>query len=746
MTSTVMRKPGLRTARSGLPTVAAVLGLVLLAGAASAQEATEPERPTVCLVLSGGGAFGLAHVGVLQVLDELRVPIDCIAGTSMGAIVGGLTAAGLGPEDLVEVLSSIDWRSVFDDRPPRRQVPFRRKVDDLTYLSRFEIGFNHGKFQLPPGLVSGQQFGFLLEALTVPVAGVSDFDQLRLPFRAVATDVETGEKVVLSSGDLGRALRASMAVPGIFTPVTIGDRLLVDGGLVDNLPVDVAREMGADVVIAVDVSSPLRTREELGTLTGMTSQVVGLMIRSNVAPQAADADILIDPDLVGLSSSDFEQWREMLPRGEAAARAAADSLRRYAVSEEAYASWRNRVRRLEPTPERVAGIQVTTSSDADPELVLRRVRTRPGDTFDIAAVRRDVERLYELGDYESVGFFLTHEPDGYLVHIEAHEKSWGPNVVRFGLNMASDFEGEGSYGVLASYNATRLNRLRAELKVAVEIGTSPRASVEYYQPLSLGGRVFAAGTIEHEREIFEVASGPYPVGSYRVQAGRGALELGLNLGRWGEVRAGVTAGLARATPRLVAGEIAGQSFDAGGWIVRGIIDQLDNPNFPHQGYIATAELYASRQNLGSDQDYDRLELGYAVAASLQRHTLFLSLGWGSALNTELPIYDRFALGGLFRLSGTPRGRITGQYYGAATLIYLYRLGSLPPAAGNGFYLGVSIEAANAWETRDEVSLGDLRRAGSLAFGADTVVGPVYVGWGRNSLGNDAWYLYLGRTF
>ncbi len=724
-----------------------MVGFALAAVPVCAAEPPEPpQRPTVCLVLSGGGALGLAHIGVLQVLEELRVPVDCIAGTSMGAIVGGLYAAGLGPDDLVDVLASIDWRSVFDDRPPRRQVPFRRKVDDLTYLTRFELGFNHGRFQLPPGLVSGQQFGFLLQALTVPAAGVSDFDDLRLPFRAVATDIETGDKVVLSEGDLGQALRASMAVPGIFTPVEIGGRLLVDGGLVDNLPVDVAREMGADVVIAVDVGSPLKTREQLETLTRLTSQVVNLMIRGNVAIQARDADVLIDPDLEGFTSSDFEDWKEMLPRGEAAARVASASLSRFAVSEEEYAAWRRRVRRIEPTVDRVAGIQVTTSSDADPELVLRRVRTRPGDTFDLAAIRSDVERLYALGDYESVGFFLTREPDGYLVHIEAHEKSWGPNVVRFGINLVSDFEGEGRYGVLASYTATRLNRLRAELKVAVELGTSPGATVEYYQPLSLGGHVFAAGTLEHQRTIFEVAGGPVPTGSYRVQAERGALELGLDLGRWGEVRVGASTGLARATTRLAAEDVSGLRYDAGGWILRGIIDQLDNPNFPRHGYIASAELYASREGLGADEAYDRLELALAGATSIRRHTVFLSLGYGSALGTELPIYDRFTLGGLFRLSGTPQGRITGQYFGAATLLYLYRFGSLPPAAGNGLYAGVSFEAGNAWETSDAAGFDDLRRAISLAVGADTVAGPVYLGWGRNSLGEDAWYLFLGRTF
>lgn len=725
----------------------AVTALLALALSVPALAADREDRPRVCLVLSGGGALGFAHIGVLEVLEELRVPVDCVTGTSMGAIVGGLYAAGLSPEEMVGVLQGTDWRSVLDDRPPRRKVPFRRKVDDLTYLSRFEVGFNRGKIELPTGLRTGQQFGFMLQALTLSAAGVGDFDTLPLPFRAVATDIETGEAVVLDHGDLGHALRASMAVPGFFSPVEIDGRLLVDGGLVDNLPVDVAREMGAQVVIAVDVGSPLRTREDLDSLSKLTGQVFSLMVRGNVAEQAPNADVLVDPDLTGFRATDFEDWEEMLPRGREAARKAAAELARYAVDEAAWQSWRSRVRRTQPVPQRIAGIVVTSSSSADPELLLRRVRTRPGDPFDLERIRKDLERLYVLGDYESVGFFLTREPDGWVVNLEAHEKSWGPNVLRFGLNLVSDFEGEGRYGLLANYTMTRLNRLRGELKLAVEVGETPRFYGEYYQPLSLDGPVFVAAELEHQNSIFELAgSEQYPTGSYRIRAARAGLWLGLDLGRWGAVAAGPMRGTARVESRLVAEPIADLDLAWGGWAVRATIDQLDNPNFPQDGFLVGGLLFLSREALGADEEYDRLETYALGAATSGRHTLLGQLTWGSSLGTELPVYDRFQAGGLFNLSGTPPGGIGGNYALVGMLGYYYRLGSMSPAWGDGTYAGLSVEAGNAWQTRDEVGLSDLVGAGSVFVGADTVVGPIYLAWGINDRSEKAWYLFVGRSF
>ena len=257
----------------------------LLAASTVGVAAETADRARVGLVLSGGGALGSAHIGVLKVLEELRVPVDCVAGTSIGAIVGGIYAAGYTPQEIEDVMLAIRWSDLLDDRPDRRRVPYRRKQDDLTFLTRLEVGFNHGRFQLPSALVEGQKLNFLLQALTIHTVGLDSFDDLPVPFRAIATDLETGDEVVLDRGDLAHAIRASMAVPGVFSPVEIGGRLLVDGGLVNNLPVDQGRAMGADVVIAVDVGDPLRTRKRLVSLADVTRQVLRMVVVRSVTRQ-----------------------------------------------------------------------------------------------------------------------------------------------------------------------------------------------------------------------------------------------------------------------------------------------------------------------------------------------------------------------------------------------------------------------------------------------------------------------------
>ena len=265
----------------------------------------QDRRPRIGLALSGGGARGGAHVGVLKVLEELRVPVDFIAGTSIGAVVGGLYASGMSPEQIQEWLLSSDWNAYIDDRPPRRDLSFRRKEYDRQYIPDLELGLKGGRLKGPEGLIAGHLFGMELNRLTLPVAEVTDFGLLPIPFRAVATDIVTGDKVVLSHGRLSDAIRASMTIPAVITPVELDGRLLVDGGLTDNLPVDVARAMGADVVIAVDIGTPLSDREHLGSLFDISRQVVNILPESNARASRKMADLLVEPELAGIAVADY---------------------------------------------------------------------------------------------------------------------------------------------------------------------------------------------------------------------------------------------------------------------------------------------------------------------------------------------------------------------------------------------------------------------------------------------------------
>src|SRR5688572_4972346 len=307
--------------------------MATLEHAVAQQEPAQPS-PRIALVPSGGAAKGFAHVGVLKVLEEMRVPVHLVTATSMGSIMGGLYASGLPPDEIEEIMATVDWAGLFRDIPPREDLDYRRKEDDARYLFDQGLGFRfNGKIILPSGALVGQKIVLLFRRHTLHTSGIEDFDEFPIPYRAVAADIETGEPFVIDHGDLARAMRASMSIPGAFAPVEIDGHLLVDGGVADNMPVDLARSLGADVVIAVDVSSPMRTRDQLGNVFGIVGQLTSMLSRLNVEEQIPRADVLLVPELGELDGGDYTKAREFVAVGEAAARRHAAELARYSVSE-----------------------------------------------------------------------------------------------------------------------------------------------------------------------------------------------------------------------------------------------------------------------------------------------------------------------------------------------------------------------------------------------------------------------------
>ncbi|HTK99549.1 MAG TPA: patatin-like phospholipase family protein, partial [Pseudomonadales bacterium] len=259
---------------------ATLIAATLAASSASAEQcarAPASDRPKIGLVLGGGGARGAAHIGVIKLLQELHVPVDYVAGTSMGSLVGGFYATGMTAEQLDATVRAIDFDTLFKDATARRDEPYLRKLDDNLALFGPKVGIGPKSQLLAMGAISGQKISFLFQTLTSQRVQVDDFDNLPIPYRAMATDIVTGDAVVIDKGNLAVAMRASMSVPGAFDPVQIGPYLLVDGGLADNVPIDVVRKMGADIVIAVDVGTPLEPRENLTSLVSITAQLSGLL-------------------------------------------------------------------------------------------------------------------------------------------------------------------------------------------------------------------------------------------------------------------------------------------------------------------------------------------------------------------------------------------------------------------------------------------------------------------------------------
>lgn len=713
--------------------------------AANTEASAVSPRPRVALVLSGGGALGLAHVGVLRALEELQVPIDGIAGTSMGAIIGGLYAAGYSPDELEKLIETLDWNGFVRDAPDRRHLPYRRKVDDLVYLTRWELGVSKKGFLLPRAVVAGQRLGSELRLLALRAAGVDDFDRLPIPFRAVAADAANGETVVLSSGDLASAMRASMAVPGLFAPVERDGRLLVDGGVVANLPVDAARAMGAEVVIAVDLREPLSDRSQPNSVAGVLSQSLDALSQREVQRALENAEIVIRPEVSAWGLLDFHAGKELVARGLAAAQDRAIALRALAVDD---AQWQLRLarqRRGEPEIA-VRGIRVEPGPGLPERAVRRAVRTEPGKRLEPSLLADDLERLWELGVFETVDFALHPAPEGgWDLEIAGHPKPWGPNFLRTGVSLASDLEGSSRFDLLGALTLTGLDRLGREIKLQAQLGDLPIVTAELYQPLSDGQLpFFSLGFQAGERKQ------SLPVGDaivqYRLLDLHASADFGLALGRWGELRLGYRYDKAESwafgdRPPEVP------EFDRNhsGLAASLVVDQLDRVNFPRHGVLVASSYQGARTSLGADLDFDRLSFQSVLAASRGRHTLVALTQGQTALGGTLPPSEWTGVGGLFHLSGLPPGEVVGSYGASGALLYLCRLGRLPKF-GDGIYLGLSLEAGNAWRTPEEASTGDLRHAWAVVFGADTLLGPLYLGHGHAEGGSDSFYLYLGRTF
>lgn len=717
--------------------------LLLLAPALAASGFSAP-RPRIGLVLSGGGALGIAHVGVLQALEEMRIPVDVVAGTSMGAIVGGLYAAGYSPAELEGIVGSLDWRELLKDRPDRRAMPYRRKVDDLFYLTRYELGFSGGRLRMPSGFIPGHRLGAALQTLSMRAAGITDFDQLPTPFRAVATDLDTGGMVVLASGDLATALRASMAVPGVFSPVEVDGRLLADGGMVRNLPTDLARAMGAEIVIAVDLGEPLGAQGRPDSIAAVVQRTTDMLTRLNVETALSDADLVIRPRVSGWGLLDFDKWRTILPQGREAVHSVAAELAPLVLPADEWAEFLA-CRERETPPIYLVRVDIDPGPGLAPEVATHLVRTRPGRLLDAAVLQADLDRLYQLGEFESVGFRLDPEGSGWALSIAAQPKSWGPNYLRFGLALFADLEGKSEFNALTSFTMTRLNRFGGEFKAATQLGSSPFLSGEFYQPVEPSRTLFAAVGISSSQVKTQVPVGDEIV-QYRIAQRRGHASLGLQFGRYGEVRAGLRHDAVEAVPTSSHGSDAREftSTDAG-LVFAAAFDQIDNLSMPKRGVLAFVEAYDARPSLGADEAYRKISLQTWGATTAGRHTLLGVARYTSALGGTLPVGQEARLGGLFNLSGLPPSEVSGSYGGMAGLLYLYRLGRLP-AFGEGIYAGFSLEAGNLWPTSQAADFSDLRRSYSVFVGLDTILGPIYLAQGVTSGKKDSFYLYVGRTF
>lgn len=710
--------------------------------------ATEVARPKVGLVLSGGAARGLAHIGVLKALEEQGVRIDAIAGTSMGAVIGGLYASGYSVEELEKLATTLDWQQALSDAPPRKDVPFRRKQDDRDFLVKQKLSFrDDGSLGLPLGVIQGQNLSLLLESKLAHTADTRDFNKLPIPFRAVATDIASGEKVVFSRGHLPQVIRASMSIPAVFAPVELDGRLLVDGGMVDNIPVDVARDMGVDLAIVVDIGTPLRDRKQLATVVDVLNQSITLMTRRNSEEQLASLhqdDVLIQPSLAAFGVTDFGRAQDMIDAGYRAARAMDNrlaSLRRDEGDTGLAVARSPRQRR--PI---ITAIKVENDSKVSDDVIRYYIRQPLGEPLELDRLQTDMGTLYGLDYFDRVQYRVVHKGDDNTLVINARGKRGGTDYLRLGLNLSDDMRGDSAFNLGASYRVNGINRLGAEWLTRAQIGDQQELYSEFYQPLDVGSRYFVAPYLDFGSQNIEATLDNDPVAEYRLERYGFGLNLGRQIGTYGEVRVGVGKAWGEAEVRIGDQDLPSVSFNEGFYELKYSFDTFDNVYFPHSGEDIGLALRKYDKSLDSDDDYRQWELKLDKAFSSGPHSLVLGGRYGRTLDDAQVVTSSFVFGGARQLSGFRQDSVSGQNISLMRMVYYRRL---TPRAylplDFPLYLGGSLERGRAWNNDNEFDSGYINAA-SIFLGLETPLGPLNISYGANDEHQKAVYLNLGHTF
>ena len=722
---------------------------LLLLGAPAFQAADAAERPRIGLVLGGGGAAGVAHVGVIQALEALGIRPDVVTGTSMGAIVGGLYAAGLNTAELENAVTAIDWTSILNDKSDRLLLhPLRRdsRIDPFSTQTDLPIGIGEGGVQVDAGLVDAVKLTLELRRLAARAEGIADFDELPIPFRAVATDLVTGEAVVLGEGDLATALRASMSIPALFPPVEIGERLLVDGGVVNNLPVDVARAMGADIVIVSEIPGAKVTPDELRSLTAALAQTMSIMITANSRVQTAGlgpADIHLVPDVQAVGMLDFQQAPTTISAGRAVVVEETARIAGLAAGREPIA----RVAAIaDPLDTEIAydRIEIDYSGRLDPRVLRARLELPDRGPVNIGEIEIALRRVYGLGTIDAVQYRVEPQGGERVLIVSAEPLGAGQLQPRIGLALSNVFGGDGNFTLALGLAATDLNALGGRIEFDGAIGEIDGSRLRFEQPLDFGQTFVLRPGARYFRQRGTFFANPdNPVSEVQVEEAAVGIDALWAPGNWGRV------GLGLSYLHTVS-EVQSAFFSAAG-VDRVVEDELplsllldydtlDDPDLPSEGWQFAAALDFDLLDGASPS---QVEVDAVGAMSFGRNTvspfLFITGGIGSD-----EITPQF-IGGFQRLSGFEEGELVGNVAGVMGLRYYYRF-PFDTLFGKEAFLGGSAEYGGAYSGWDEVGGDNSFVAGSLFAGIETSLGPFILGFGAAETGQFSATLTLGTRF
>jgi NTE family protein len=684
-------------------------------------------RPRIGLVLGGGGAKGAAHVGVLAALEELRIPIDCVVGTSMGALVGGTFAAGRTAREVEEAVGAISWQEAIARRGLRSKVPMRRKLAGGTYSNGLEFGLRDGGLTTPSGFFSTQNIDLTIQYLVARSRTVTDFDQLPIPFRAVATDMQRGEMVVLANGDLALAMRASMAVPGIFAPVTIDGRILGDGGLTRNVPVDIARQTCADVVIAAAVPNPTPAPEDLNSPLTLVARTLDVLIGANERQQLetlGPRDVKIVIDMGDIGSASFDRVADAIPIGRTATLAHRAELERYALPEDEYRAWRAARARPPVGSVALAGVTVQGAQRVNEDFVRLTFGLQAGDVVNSAQIVKQVNQVFALSDFEAVGYGLSGDPAHPTLDLELREKSWGPNIMRFDLGFHIGTDENTAFTIGGDFLRAWINQRGGEIHGSARIGRTTGLDLALHQPLDAAQRWFVEPGLTLQRSLEDIFADGESVARYRFSHGWGYLDAGRVFGNHTELRAGLRSG-GQSVQREIGlpglPEISGEGY--GGLALRLTRDTRDRDALWQDGTLVRVTYFRGMEGLGAVEDYDRLEAMAVTAVPYGDSVVYLRASGGSSFGAQLPVYDAFTLGGPVSMPGFNVGELRGSNYWSGHASLLRRVADISYVFGQALYAGLNFTVA---DINDRVGLApdDPVYSTGLVLVGRTPLGPV----------------------
>ncbi|EJG0690726.1 patatin-like phospholipase family protein [Vibrio parahaemolyticus] len=753
------------------------VSLFLIATPSVAQVKNEdtPTRPKVAVVLAGGGAKGAAHIGVLKALEEMHIPVDIITGTSMGAYVGGLYATGMSADEIESFIYSVDWNSGYRDRVDRSQ----RRVRDKEYEDRYQIttdlGLRFGEVRAPTGVVQGQNMLRVLRETTGNLGRFDSFDELAIPYRSVATDILELDEVVIGNGYLVDAMMASMSVPGALPPYKLNGHMLVDGGVVNNMPVDVARAMGADVVIAVDISTDYKTEDDFTGLFTVADQLSNYLVRRSTQQQVEtlqEHDVYIRPNVGQMETVEFDKMPWAFQSGYDITREMESKLAGLRLSNAEYQKYidhKQEVRKkLVYGDDRVVDeIVIVNNTHYSDVLLTNRLELETGRKIETAEIEKAVENLYALDRFELITYHFEEVDGSNLLVFDVNEKSWGPNYLNFRFFLEDDFDTDSQYGIGMSTNFTNLNSHGAEMALNVEMGTDKLIEAELYSPVLSSQEFFVAGKVAYSSEgrnlpVSDDDSSLSSVNDFLPVSYTefvSEIAIGIQPTLWQELRLGgrYSSGSIELSTLASVGNL---DFERRGLFANYRLDTLDDFAFPTRGLLVDLEYLVSHdtspEEIGQSKPKDivedtvyEIDARFKGAMSYQRHTLVgqAEYSFVQSKNSSITLDPR-ELGGFLHLSGIPRNSLIGQNLFFSSLVYRYKW------FDNDFglfeapvYVGASLEHGGTWSDNDlKLNEAPLYNAASIFFGVDSPIGPIMLAYGRTEQDMEAVYLIVGTSF